>query len=164
MRCARAPALVLALLVMAPPASARQASGITGSSIGGIHLGATQAHARALMTKPVHLDRLEAGYVRLVSAREKLETYFRYDTKGVTVVTTWNRALTTREGIGPCSTVTALKRAYGSRLVPFRHGGRVVAYRLGSLIFTVEGGKRVGVVALGRGAAAYVALSATECS
>ena len=60
--------------------------------------------------------------------------------------------------------MAALKRAYGSRLVPFRQGGRIVAYRLGLLIFAVEGGKRVGVVALGRGTqAAYVALNATEC-
>ena len=116
------------------------------------------------MTKPVRLDRLEDGYVRLVSPRQKLESYFRIGTKGVAVVTTWNRQLTTGEGIGPCSTVAALEAAYGSRLVPFRQGGRIVAYRLGNLIFTVEGGRRVGVVALGRGTqATYVALNATEC-
>ena len=47
---------------------------------------------------------------------------------------------------------------------PSGRGGRIVAYRLGLLIFTVEGGKRVGVVGLGRGTQAiYVALNATEC-
>ncbi len=160
-----APVLVLALLIAAAPASARQASGIAGGSIGAIHLGATQARARALMAKPVHLDRLEDGYLRLASSRQKLESYFRTGTKGVAVVTTWNRQLRTDKGIGPCSAVTALKRAYAGRLAPFRQRGRIVAYRLGNLIFTVEGGRRVGVVALGRGTeAVYVALSATECS
>jgi len=139
--------------------------GITASSIAGIHLGATRAQARAHMTAPVRLDRLEDGYVRLVSTRQKVETYFRTGTTGVAVVTTWSRRLRTAAGIGPCSTVTALKNAYGPRLVPFRQGGRVVAYRLGQLIFTVEGGKKVGVVGLGRGTQAmYVALNATECS
>jgi len=152
-------------LVCAAPSPAQKAIDITQSYVAGIHLGASQAAARALMTKPVRLDRLEDGYVRLVSTRQKLESYFRTGTKGVAVVTTWNRQLKTDEGIGPCSTVTALKRAYGGRLVPFRQGGRIVAFRLRNLIFTVEGGKRVAVVALGRGRqAVYVALSATECA
>jgi hypothetical protein len=159
-------AIVLVLaLVCAAPSAGQKAIDITQSYIAGIHLGATQTRARALMTKPVRLDRLEDGYLRFVSQSEKLESYFRTGTKGVAVVTTWNRQLTTDEGIGPCSTVRALKRAYGGRLAPFPQGGRIVAYRLGNLIFTVEGGRRVGVVALGRGMqAVYVALSATECA
>jgi hypothetical protein len=158
-------AAVLAALAAAPLASAQKAIDITPSYVAGIHLGMSQAQARALMTKPVRLDRLEDGYLRFVSPRQKLEAYFRTGTKGVAVVTTWSRQLTTAEGIGPCSTVAALKHAYGARLVPFREGGKVVAYRLGTLIFTTEGGKRVGVVALGRGRqAVYVALSATECT
>jgi hypothetical protein len=158
-------AVVLVALAAAGVASAQKAIDITPSNVAGIHLGMSQAQARALMTKPVRLDRLEDGYLRFVSTRQKLESYFRTGTKGVAVVTTWNRQLTTEQGIGPCSTVAALKHAYGTRLVPFRQGGRVVAYRLGNLIFTTEGGRRVGVVALGRGTqAVYVALSATECS
>jgi hypothetical protein len=157
-------ALALALLCVAPAAVAQKAIDITDSYVAGIHLGGSQTRARALMTKPVRLDRLEDGYVRLVSTRQKLESYFRKGTRGMAVVTTWNRQLKTDEQIGPCSSITTLKKAYGSRLVPFRQGGRIVAYRLGPLIFTVEGGKRVGVVALGRGVqAVYVALSATEC-
>jgi hypothetical protein len=158
-------AAVLAALAAAPLASAQKAIDITQSYVAGIHLGMSQAQARALMTKPVRLDRLEDGYLRLVSPRQKLESYFRTGTKGVAVVTTWNRQLTTAEGIGPCSTVAALRRAYSGRLVPFRQGGRIVAYRLGNVIFTVLGGRRVGAVALGRGTqAVYVALSATSCA
>lgn len=158
-------AVVLVVLATVPVASARKAIDITQSSIAGIHLGTSRVQARALMAKPVRVDRLEDGYLRLVSPREKLESYFRTGTRGVAVVTTWNRRLATAEGIGPCSTVTALKRAYAARLVPFRQAGKVVAYRLGNLIFTTESGRRIGVVALGRGTqAVYVALSATECS
>jgi hypothetical protein len=163
MRAAIVPMLALACAV--PLASAQKAIDITTSYVAGIHLGTSQAQARARMTKPVRLDRLEDGYRRLVSPRQMLESYFRTGTKGVAVVTTWNRRLKTDEGIGPCSTAAALRRAYGGRLVPFRQGGKNVAYRLGNLIFTVEGGKRVGVVALGRGTqAVYVALSATQCA
>jgi hypothetical protein len=157
-------AVVVTVFCAASLAAAQKAIDIAPPYIAGIHLGASRAHARALMTKPVRFDRLEDGYLRLVSTRQKLETYFRTGTKGVAVVTTWNRQLKTEDGIAPCSTVAALKGTYAGRLVPFREGGKVVAYRLGTLIFTVVGGKRVGVVALGRGTqAVYVALSATEC-
>jgi hypothetical protein len=160
------PAIVLVAVALAAPlpAAARRSPGITSSSIAGIRLGLTRPQAAARMTAPVRLDRLEDGYLRFVSQSEKLESYFRTGTKGAAVVTTWNRRLSTGVGIGPCSTVAALKRAYGSRLAPFRQGGKIVAYRLGNLIFAVEGRRRVGVVALGSGTQAlYVALSATEC-
>jgi hypothetical protein len=158
-------ALFFAVLCTAPLASAQKAIDITGGYIVGIKLGMSHAQARTFLTKPVRVDRLEDGYDRLASARQKVEAYFRAGAKGVVVVTTWNRTLQTDEQIGPCSTVAALKAAYGRRLVPFRQGGgKVLAYRLANLIFTVEG-KRVGVVALGRGTAAvYVALNATECT
>jgi hypothetical protein len=156
--------LIVASLVATGAASARSAVDIAQLRLAAIRLGDSQGRARAQLKKPVRLDRLEDGYVRLASPGEKVEAYFRTGTKGVAVVTTWNRQLTTAQGIGPCSTVTALKRAYDGRLVPFRQGGRIVAYRLGNLIFTVEGGRRVGVVALGRAQqAVYVALNATEC-
>jgi hypothetical protein len=155
-------ALLFAFVCIAPLASAQKAIDITPSYIAGITLGTSQA--RALMTKPVRVDRLEDGYVRFVSTRQKLESYFRTGTKGVAVVTTWSGQLETDARIGPCSTVTALVKAYGSRLTPFEQGGRTVAYRLGNLIFTLNG-PRVGTVALGRGTQAmYVALSATQCS
>jgi hypothetical protein len=152
------------LLAVAPLAAAQPAPGITQSSIAGIRLGASRLAATARLVPPVQVSRLEDGYLRLGSTRQAVESYFRTGTKGVAVVTTWSRRLRTAERIGPCSTVAALEHVYGSRLVPFRRGGRIVAYRLGLLVFTVEGGKRVGVVALGRGPeSVYVALNATEC-
>ncbi len=163
----RAALLLVAVVALGttPPAAAQPAPGIAPSSIAGLRLGMTRAQATARMSAPVRFDRLEDGYTRLASTRQKVESYFRTGTRGVAVVTTWSRRLETADRIGPCSTVAALKRAYGSRLVPFRQGGRIMAYRLGRLIFTVEGGKRVGVVGLGLGTqAVYVALNAPECS
>lgn len=158
-------ALVAGFLCSASLASAQKAIDIAPSYVAGITLGMTQAKASSFLTKPVRTDRLEDGYLRLVSTRQKVEAYFRTGTKGVAVVTTWNRQLKTDEQIGPCSTVAALKQAYGSKLRPFRMGGgKVLAYRLGNLVFTVPDGKRVAVVALGRGnPAVYVALNATPC-
>jgi hypothetical protein len=157
-------AAALVLIFGAPFAAAAASAGIAPNSIVRITLGLTRAKARALLAEPVRADRLEDGYDRLVSGRQKVEVYFRTGAKGVVAVTTWSKALRTDKRIGPCSTVAALRAAYGSRLHPFRQGGKVVAYRLGNLVFTTEGRQRVGVVALGRGTAAvYVALNAPEC-
>lgn len=156
--------IALVLAASAPLASAQKAIDVAPDYIAGIRLGMSQAKAKALLAGPVRLDRLEEGYQRLVSGPQKVEVYFLQGARGVVTVTTWNRALKTDRQVGPCSSVTALKRAYGTKLRPFRQGGRIVAYRLGNLIFTTEGGRRVGVVALGRTVpAVYVALNAPEC-
>ena len=81
--------------------------------------------------------------------------YFKKGAVGVVTVTTWSKALRTDEQIGPCSTIAALKKAYGAKLKPFKQAKRIVAYRLGNLIFTVHG-PRVGVVGLGRDVAVGV--------
>jgi hypothetical protein len=156
--------LVLASLLFAPLAFAQNPVDITPDHIAGIQLGMARAKANALLARPVRLDRLEEGFQRLVSGKQKVEVYFQEGTPGVVAVTTWNQALKTHRQIGPCSTIAALKRAYGAKLRPFRRGGRIVAYRLGRLIFTTEDGRRVGVVGLGRTTpAVYVALNAPEC-
>ena len=110
--------LVLAVLCVAANASAQKAIDITPDYIAGIELGMTHAKARALLGKFVRADRLESGYDRLVSGTQKVEVYFRKGARGAVVVTTWNRQLKTGEQIGPCSTVAALKRAYGKKLGP----------------------------------------------
>jgi hypothetical protein len=157
-------ALFVALVCTAQPASAQKASDISSTSVIGIKLGLTHAQVRGLLGKPVRVDRLEDGYDRLVSVRKQVEAYFRTGAKGVVVVATWSRALRTSEHVGPCSTVAALKTAYGSRLRPFRQAGKAVAYRLGNLIFATPNGTRVTAVAVGRGTAAvFVALNVSAC-
>jgi hypothetical protein len=161
-----ATAFVFALLCTAPLASAQKAIDITPDSIAGIHLGMSKAQARALLRGPVRHDILEDGYERYVSPRQKVEVYFRKGTKGAAVVTTWSKVLETDGQIGPCSTVTALKKAYGGRLVPFRQNGKLYAYRLGNLVFAMNGKPgRITSVGLGRGPqATYVTLNVTPCT
>ena len=53
-------------------------------------------------------------------------------------VTTWNRSDQTAEGVGPCSTVEELKRAYGARLKPAPAntlGPNVYGYTVGKNLF-----------------------------
>src|SRR6187551_2436244 len=145
-----AAALVLGLLLCTPVASARKAIDLAPDYIVGIKLGMPQARAVALLTKPVRLDRLEEGYQRYVSGKQKVEAYFQKGAAGVVALTTWNRQLKTDKQIGPCSTIAALKRAYGGKLKPYLQAKRIVAYRLGNLIFTVAPRQKVGVVGLGR--------------
>jgi tRNA A-37 threonylcarbamoyl transferase component Bud32 len=57
--------------------------------------------------------------------------------KGVEIAT-WDRNDRTMEGVGPCSTVAELKRAYGSRLKPVEGntlGGKVYGYTVGKRLF-----------------------------
>ncbi len=137
-------ALVFGLVLCTPLASAAKAIDITPDSIVGIRLAMTQAKASSMLAKPVRIDRLEEGYLRLVSGKVKVEVYFRKGARGVVAVTTWSKVLRTAKQIGPCSSIVALKR--------------------GNLIFTVEAGRRVGVVGLGRDAASvYLALNAPAC-
>jgi hypothetical protein len=157
--------LAFTLLLCAPLASAQKAIGITPDHIAGVRLGMTVPRASAALEKPLRTDRLEEGYTRIVSGNQKVELYFQKGTPGVVAVTTWNRLLKTAKQIGPCSSVAALKRAYGARLKTFTRVKRIVAYRMGNLIFTVARGGKIGVVALGRTVpSVYVALNAPVCS
>ena len=163
MRARVAISVVFASLLCTALASAQKAIDITPDYIVGVKLGMTQARATALLRKPLRIDRLELGYLRLVSGAQRVEVYFKKGASGVVTVTTSSRTLRTGEQVGPCSTIAALKRAYGAKLKPFKQGGRIVAYRLANLIFTVKG-LRVGVVGLGRDVASvYVALNAPVC-
>jgi hypothetical protein len=156
-------AFVFALSSTAPLASAQKAIDITPDYIAGIHLGMSKPVALNLMTKPLRHDLLEDGYERYVSPRQRVEVYFRKGTRGVAVVTTWSKQLVTGDPLGPCSPAAALKRAYAGRLVPFRQNGRLYAYRVGNLVFTING-TRIGAIGLGRGPqATYVTLNVAPC-
>ena len=139
----RAALVLVAVVVLGatPLAVAQPAPGITSSSIAGIGFGMTRAQATTRMTKPLRYDRLEDGYARLASPRQKVETYFRMGTRGVAVVTTWSRELKTDDQIGPCSTIAALKHATARSSHSARRPDPGLPAR--ELVFTVNG-KRVG--------------------
>ncbi len=139
-----------ALLATVPAALAGAQAAITPTSIAGAKVGLTRAAYGRILGKPVMVEYLENDYSRLVFTRRKIEVYFQGKVDAGVVVGTWNRAYRTAEGIGPCSTVKALKAAYGGRLARVFVGGSLAGYRLGALVFAVVpvAGGRVASVAL----------------
>lgn len=71
----------------------------------------------------------------------------RTENRAIALVT-WNRRHRTDRGIGPCSRQAALLARYGRSAVAVRRGGRLVAYRVGRLWFTLERSGRIGAVQL----------------
>src|SRR5262249_13419214 len=72
-----------------------------------------------------------------------VSVYFNQGVDRGIIVTTWNKAFRTAEGIGPCSTIHDAKSVYGDRLRPDKNStikGRVYTYTLGrNLVFAANG-------------------------
>ena len=83
--------------------------------------------------------------------------YFREDPETADIITTWNRDHRTAAGIGPCSTIDELKRAYGESVQPNPHGlspdGKTVhQWVVGpNLMFAANNRGTISAVALYRG-------------
>ena len=152
---------IAALLVAAPALAVERTFRITPITIGGANLhGSKRAYIK--QWGRVQLGRLEGGYTRLTFKKRHIEVYFKKGKKGAVAIVTWDHRDRTLDKVGPCATVAAFKRAYPNAK-PFKQGTRVVAYRLGRLIFTAES-KRIGDVMLATPAVSpYVALNAPEC-
>jgi hypothetical protein len=58
------------------------------------------------------------GYPFLAFQQPQIAVYFPSSGKPSIIITTWNKSYRTREGIGPCSTVAEMKKAYGSAVKP----------------------------------------------
>jgi len=159
--------LVLVWLVALAAASAALAVNpkfwITAITIGDANLHWSASEYRSLWGAPVTVDHLKpSGYTRLRFPRRHIEVYFRAGTRAAVAIVTWDRRDRTLDRIGPCATVAALRHAY-AEASPIRQGSRVVAYRLGRLVFTAES-KRVGDVMLALPSVpAGIALNAPEC-
>ena len=136
---------------------------ITQTSIAGAKLGLLRAAYRKPFGGAPKVSQLEGGLTRLDYPRNA-SVFFRSSGGGAIGIVVWGEQYRTAARVGPCSTAAQLKRAYGTRLRPFRLQGKVVGYRLDRLFFAVEDGKRVGVVQLSSSALPpYAALNSTSC-
>jgi serine/threonine protein kinase len=97
---------------------------ITQTSIGGARVGLSPQSYRLsgssgrLVNQPQATKSAPStNWPTLVFDRAKVDVVFgdkRGPTRRATIVTTWNRDFRTSRGIGPCSTVAALLKAYGT--------------------------------------------------
>jgi hypothetical protein len=153
-------ASAFALAVLAAPSPAATTT-ITPTSIAGASLGAPEQVYRDQFGVPVRKEPLEGSLTRLAFSARGLDVYFATGSDSGIAIVARDARYRTSEGVGPCSTVAALKAAYPT-LQPLRHAGRVVAYRLGDLTFVADGGSKVGLVALSTGAVPLTALLADQ--
>jgi len=130
-----AAAAVAAVLAFTGGGSARLPTTITPTSIAGAKLGDSNilltkiwgGGQKLVMTSP-------PDYSELTQRTRNLAAYFAGTTDKAVQIDTWNSRDRTAEGIGPCSTVADLKKAYGKRLRPnphSTHNGVVTAWLLG---------------------------------
>lgn len=157
---------------------------ITQTSIGGAKLGLSASAYKRLLGKPNFKLPLNdpagkpTGWSRLVFLN--VTVYFPSRKTRGAVVTTWARSYKTAAGMGPCSTLTDLRLAYGNRLKPSKFNtqhGVVFAYTLGkNLIFASNNKSYVEAVGLYNGSdpnvgkpggslswAGYITLSERAC-
>jgi hypothetical protein len=156
--------LVMAVMAGGPAASSATTPGhrITQTAIGGAELGRSRDGYTRMFGRPSFTTRFGHGMTRLVYADRKLAIYLSPNGRGVAVLTS-AKEYRTPAGVGPCSTVIALKKAYRERLTVKRRAGHIVAYRLRGLLFAAPSGK-VGAVMLANSAfPASVAVDAGQC-
>jgi hypothetical protein len=140
-------------------ATARQ---INQRSIGNVPLGLTRTGYLHKLGKATFTTRFGHGLTRLAYADRGLAIYLSRKGRGLAVLTSEDE-YRTAAAVGPCSTVAALKRAYGARLKPMRRGSHVVAYRLRRLVFATPSGNVAAVMLSGSGFPVNVVVNAGLC-
>jgi hypothetical protein len=139
----RACVVVVLASILATAAFAAPAGKITPTSVAGAKVGLRASAYKQLFGKPVRKDALRypQKWTRLVFTKRKVAVFLPPNGKAVQVAT-WNPKDKTARGIGPCSSISQLKAAYGTSLKPSKYskfGNRVYAYTVGKLIFAAEG-------------------------
>jgi hypothetical protein len=149
---------VCVFVVSGVMAAAAAAPAITQRSIDGARIGLRASSYTRLFGKPSYKDTvpdLPTHWSRLVFGPRGLSVYFKGSRPAAADIATWNRTYKTAAGVGPCSTLSELKLAYGAQLKPSKFNtqhGVVYAYTVGkNLIFSVENHSYVGVVVLYNG-------------
>ena len=132
---------------------------ITQTSIAGVELGRTKAfyNQRFGGYKELVLTEWDPPIPGLSFGQPEVAIYFRENPRRADILTTWNRQHRTAAGIGPCSTIAEMKKAYGEAVQPSPHGtspdGKTVhSYVVGrNLIFVTQDQRTISAVGLYRG-------------
>ena len=95
-------------------------------------------------------------YPGLAFQEPETAVYFHQGGKRAIIVTTWNPRYRTAAGIGPCSTIAAMKKAYGSAVAGAWSGtgtdGTIHSYVVGNnLLFATNDERTISSVALYHG-------------
>ena len=117
---------------------------ITPSSIAGARLGISSVDLQRVWGSPGQRLSMQfpPNYSLVTERSRNVSAYFVGTTDSAVEITTWNKADRTAEGIGPCSSFAALKKAYGSRLKASKsstHNGVSVGYTVGKHLFFALG-------------------------
>jgi hypothetical protein len=129
---------------------------ITQTSIAGVELGEPKEFygKRFGAYKQLTLTEWEPIPGRSFGQPE-VAVYFRANPDRADIITTWSRRNRTAAGIGPCSTLGEMKKAYGKNVHPTPHhpdGTPVPAYVVGpNLIFETQNQRTISAVGLYRG-------------
>jgi predicted Ser/Thr protein kinase len=122
--------------ILLTQSSTKPPTTVSATRIAGASLGASSVELEHLWGLGFRKASMQTppNYSLLSNARRHVSAYFVGSTDRAVEITTWNSNDRTAEGIGPCSSISALKRAYGTRLRPSpnaTHNGVVSAWLLG---------------------------------
>ena len=115
---------------IATTSTAASSPAIGQTAIAGAKFGLTATAYEKLFSGP-HRIRHVREFTILTFPTHKLAVLFIRSSRALSVIT-WNGAYRTDHGVGACSTLAQLQKAYGTALVQNRYG----SYDVGNLLFS----------------------------
>lgn len=134
---------------------------ITQTSIAGAKLGLAEAAYKKYFGPWKTFVLSEPGFPGLTFGQPQVSVFFPDPGQPAHIITTWNRTYRTAAGIGPCSMIAQMKKAYGAAVRPSwsgtsPDGKKVSQWAVGNnLIFATQDQKTLSAVALYKGDPGY---------